>query len=155
MENILNNNDIFKIFQRIERLTEGSQKKWGKMNISQMMEHLIFSLRAAQGEVETVFRPGLFSLPFVKYLGSQIVPWWHGAPTAPEFIKNLETTKSFKEQKNDLVDQLYKIRDYLQKIRYFPQESIPVHPVFGKLSVDEWSRLMWRHVDHHLRQFGV
>ncbi len=27
-------------------------------------------------------------------------------------------------------------------------------PVFGPLSRRGWGRLMWRHVDHHLRQFG-
>ncbi len=29
------------------------------------------------------------------------------------------------------------------------------HPVFGRLSVDDWGRLSWKHLDHHLRQFGL
>ena len=33
--------------------------------------------------------------------------------------------------------------------------SKETHPFFGKLTVDEWDRLMWNHLDHHLRQFGA
>jgi len=29
------------------------------------------------------------------------------------------------------------------------------HPFFGTLSADEWGKLTWKHIDHHLRQFGV
>jgi hypothetical protein len=30
-----------------------------------------------------------------------------------------------------------------------------VHPMFGKMTADQWGRSMWKHLDHHLRQFGV
>ncbi|HHT9020342.1 TPA: DUF1569 domain-containing protein [Flavobacterium psychrophilum] len=29
------------------------------------------------------------------------------------------------------------------------------HPFWGKMTDDDWNKLMWNHVDHHLRQFGV
>ncbi|MDZ4803510.1 MAG: DUF1569 domain-containing protein [Candidatus Eisenbacteria bacterium] len=29
------------------------------------------------------------------------------------------------------------------------------NPIFGNLSVDEWGKLSWKHLDHHLRQFGA
>jgi hypothetical protein len=29
------------------------------------------------------------------------------------------------------------------------------HPFFGTLNPQQWSILMYKHVDHHLRQFGV
>ena len=29
------------------------------------------------------------------------------------------------------------------------------HPFFGKLTPDEWAQLMYKHLDHHLRQFGM
>ena len=32
--------------------------------------------------------------------------------------------------------------------------SLP-HPFFGPLSSEEWQALQWRHLDHHLRQFGA
>lgn len=30
-----------------------------------------------------------------------------------------------------------------------------VHPAFGPLSPQEWARLGWKHLDHHLVQFGA
>ncbi len=29
------------------------------------------------------------------------------------------------------------------------------HPFFGNLNSEEWDTLNWKHLDHHLRQFGV
>jgi hypothetical protein len=29
------------------------------------------------------------------------------------------------------------------------------HPFFGKMNTDEWNALMFKHLDHHLRQFGA
>ena len=38
------------------------------------------------------------------------------------------------------------------KIDYALEAS---HPVFGPLTHQQWGIFVWRHVDHHLRQFGV
>ncbi|TPW11975.1 MAG: hypothetical protein FD129_1557, partial [bacterium] len=34
-------------------------------------------------------------------------------------------------------------------------ERLEPHPFFGNLNIDEWGRLSWKHLDHHLRQFGA
>lgn len=36
-----------------------------------------------------------------------------------------------------------------------PSEDWAAHPAFGPLSGREWDVLSWKHLDHHLRQFGV
>jgi len=28
------------------------------------------------------------------------------------------------------------------------------HPFFGPMTRDDWDCIQWKHVDHHLRQFG-
>ena len=33
--------------------------------------------------------------------------------------------------------------------------TIMHHPFWGKMSFEDWDKLMYRHLDHHLRQFGV
>lgn len=37
-----------------------------------------------------------------------------------------------------------------------PAEDLaPVHPAFGRMRRADWGIWAWRHLDHHLRQFGA
>lgn len=74
------------------------------------------------------------------------------------FPKNLPTVKSFimpdnlhfEEEKNKLIAQIKRLAIEGEKV--FTKEP---HPFFGKLTAPEWDALGWKHVDHHLQQFGV
>jgi hypothetical protein len=44
---------------------------------------------------------------------------------------------------------LQRLSDVLQAQQLGP------HPLFGALSRNDWARLIWKHIDHHMRQFGV
>lgn len=72
-------------------------------------------------------------------------------PTTPEFLPGTGMTKSteFQQDKQTLVDTLQRLSDVS------PQRVLAPSPVFGQLSRRGWGRLMWRHLDHHLRQFGL
>ena len=35
------------------------------------------------------------------------------------------------------------------------ESKLKPHPMFGKLSKKQWSDLLVKHFDHHLKQFGV
>jgi hypothetical protein len=56
-------------------------------------------------------------------------------------------TKDFEKEKESLVN----------LINNFTEKNLTVgrHPVFGKLTKENWSKAMWKHLDHHLQQFGV
>jgi hypothetical protein len=36
-----------------------------------------------------------------------------------------------------------------------PAGSGPEHFIFGAMTMEQWNALQWKHIDHHLRQFGV
>ncbi|MGE3802367.1 MAG: DUF1569 domain-containing protein [Candidatus Kapaibacterium sp.] len=152
MQNLFEISDRERVIERLSLLQLDAHPKWGTMNAHQMIVHLADPFRAALGEKETAPMKGIFGLsPFNKLI-SQLLPWPKGAPTSPEFIqgKGGTTPVDFEHDKRSL---LLLIHRFIQEGQTSPQLS--ANPVFGRLSNREWGRLMWRHIDHHLRQFGL
>ncbi|MEO8766255.1 MAG: DUF1569 domain-containing protein [Ginsengibacter sp.] len=138
---------------RINKLTPGTQPLWGKMNVSQMLAHLQQPILIAFGQLK--LKGGLIGLLFGKIAKRQMV---NDAP----FKKNIPTMKEFKfTGKNAPEKQFLKEKDtLLSYVDRFIREGPGVianktHPFFGKLTIEEWDILQWKHLDHHLRQFGV
>lgn len=132
---------------RINKLTPETQRKWGKMNVAQMLAHLQPAIRIAYG---THKPKGHFFfnlvLPFFKSKLWDNKPYKKSLPTDPTFVMTgLE--KNFEKEKAALLDLVEK----------FSEETIAGerHPVFGKLTKENWSKATWKHLDHHLQQFGV
>ena len=76
-----------------------------------------------------------------------VLPWPHGFKGPREaFITKPETWDSDRDALLTLIDRFCKKQD---------QQTWPEHPVFGKLSGKDWAALSYRHLSHHLRQFGV
>jgi hypothetical protein len=75
-------------------------------------------------------------------------PFKKNLPTAKSFI--VKDERNFEEEKNKLVN-------LLQRLSHTNPEDVAKrpHPFFGKLTADEWNTLQFKHLDHHLRQFGV
>lgn len=135
------------IINRINKLTPESQRQWGKMNVSQMLAHLQIPMGVALG-TDTVKGNWLMKmiLPLFKKKLYDETPWKQGLPTDKSFVMTgLE--KDFNAEKKQL----------LNKIDLFTETNMvnEKHPVFGKLTKEQWSKATWKHIDHHLRQFGV
>jgi hypothetical protein len=119
------------------------------MNVSQMLAHCIVGIRTAIGEqkIKRAIAGILFGRFAKKVLGDE-KPFKTGLPTAKEFI--IKGDKNFDEEKSKLIS--YVKRFPAEGENIFTKES---HPFFGKLSLAEWDGLTCKHLDHHLRQFGV
>jgi hypothetical protein len=75
-------------------------------------------------------------------------PFKQNLPTAPQFM--VKDYGVFESEKQKLTAMINKFQQGGPgKLSQDP------HPFFGKLTVDEWDQLQWKHLDHHLRQFGV
>jgi hypothetical protein len=121
------------------------------MNAHQVIVHLTDPFRAALGERTAHKMPGLFSKwPLNKFI-VYLMPWPKGAPTAPEFIQGVKGTPSetFEKDKKELFRFIEKFVSVEKEMKFQPS------PVFGKITNKDWGRLMWRHVNHHLKQFGL
>lgn len=137
------------IINRIQKLSVSSQAKWGKMDVAQMLSHCQQPLLVAFDELK--LKRGLLGILFggmIKRMMLTKEPYKPGLPTAKEFI--ITDAKEFEKEKQAL----------LKLVQRFSQQGPEgvrkdPHPVFGKLTSAEWDFMQWKHLDHHLRQFGV
>jgi len=133
---------------RINKLTPTTQHLWGKMNVGQMLAHCCKPLEVALGDetMKVSFVMKLFAPVFRGVvLGKK--PFKKNAPTAPDFLVTDE--KEFEKEKAHLLSLLDRFCNSKAAMDHKD------HPFFGKTSVTEWSDSQYKHLDHHLRQFGV
>jgi hypothetical protein len=133
------------LLARFEKLTHDARPAWGQMTAAQMLAHLADPLKTAMGIKPAPVKPSAFSNPIVRTLIIYCLPWPKGAPTAPEFVHAHEEHFS---------DNLAALRITVEEFAAAGEGTRrEPHPAFGKLSGKAWGRLMYRHLDHHLRQF--
>jgi Protein of unknown function (DUF1569) len=133
---------------RIERLSPHSKRQWGQMSAAQMQVHIGDGLRIALGTKHCAPKRGPLRFPPLRWLVIHSpIPWPQGAPTAPELLN--PHTAEWDADRAQLVADIKQVAARGEKANWAE------HPAFGKLSGRSWGVLMWRHIDHHLRQFGV
>ncbi len=149
MQNIFIQKDNQEILDRIGKLNNNSQGLWGKMSVSQMLEHCQKPLEVATGNIElkrTFIGFLIGKIAKKVFLGNK--PLSKNMPTVKDFIVKYDA--DFETQKNILVS---KIMDFGKKGSSII--GIKIHPFFGEMTSEEWGILTYRHLDHHLKQFGV
>ena len=135
------------LVRRMESIDPTRGGLWGKMNAGQMLAHVNASLAMATGELPTKPKKSPLANPLGRWLIIYTMPWPKGAPTAPELLATPPA-----EWPADLA----RYRGLLEQAGTKPVDGDwPPHPAFGKLSGKDWGVLGYRHIDHHLRQFGV
>lgn len=138
------------IINRINNLTPQSKAQWGKMNVAQMLAHCNVTYEMVYQDKHK--RPGFFMKWILKKMAKETVtnetPYKQNNRTAPQFI--IVDEKDFGQEKGRLINH---IRQTTEKgAAYFDgRES---HS-FGTLNATEWNNMFYKHLDHHLRQFGV
>ena len=133
---------------RLSTLSANHRALWGKMSAQQMICNLTKSLRMALGELPAASKNLPLRYPPLKQLVIYIAPFPKSAPTAPELV----ITATPNEWAAD-VRTLTTVMDRFAARG--PTGPWPDHPAFGRLSPRAWGVLVYRHMDHHLRQFGV
>lgn len=148
MRTILNESDRAAICGRMRSLSDSSTARWGRMNVTGMLQHLRLSAQMAVGELTVASaNKRAFRMFPLKHLILHVLPFPKGAPTAPELHPG--PAASFAEEHAALLA-------LLDQIGAGPREGAgPAHPLFGPLSWREWGAATYKHVDHHLKQFGA
>lgn len=151
LKNVFEPNDVAEIISRINNLSPESHAKWGKMSVSQMLAHCNVTYKFIY-EPEKHKKPSAlikFILKlFVKGKVTNDILYKPNNPTAPAFI--IKDEKNFEVEKVQLISF---IKQTLEKgANYF--DNLESHS-FGKLNKNEWNNMFYKHLDHHLRQFGA
>ena len=139
------------LIARLARLRPDSPRRWGRMTPHQAVCHLSDSMRATLGEwtapparlppMRNVIRAIAFTVP---------IRWPHGVRTARELDQERDGTKpaGFERDRAELVT-------LLRRVASSDPEKLPPHPLWGRMGRGMTGRYVWRHTDHHLRQFGA
>jgi hypothetical protein len=148
--NFLNPSDNTALIARIQALKHNKLRQWGKMTAGQMVVHCTDQLRVSRGEkAVTSTRIPNFIKPLVKWLLiSRMKAFKPGMRTLKELDSEAGMTAltTFEADRAMLLD--------LLKLDKYGPDGVE-HPVFGHLTAQEFGEVTWKHLDHHLRQFGV
>ena len=137
------------IVERVNRLKPINKPRWGKMNATEMLYHSNLCN-------EEIFQP---ILPTKKTTVKQYLLRLIALYIAPNFKKGIKgDTKKETVGKIDVKDFEQQKRKFIELINRFPEHkgelTLP-HIAFGNISTKEWGVAAYKHIDHHLRQFGV
>jgi hypothetical protein len=149
MKNLFQPEAVDELISRINQLQPASARQWGKMDVAQMLAHCSAALDMASGRLNLrrVFIGRLLG-PFVKPIYTNEKPLSRNSPTAKELV--FSDPRDFAREQEELK---VKLRQFHQGGE--AQCTRHPHPFFGPLSPQDWSRGMYKHLDHHLRQFAA
>lgn len=149
MQNLFDATAKKDILDRLESLSPAATRQWGKMEAAQMLAHCTVALEAGTGDKprKQLFIGRVFG-PFVRkgLLGEK--PFSRNSPTDPTFV--ITDAREFAAEKDRLARLVQK---FCERGREAAGKS--VHSFLGRMSGDEWGLLMYKHIDHHLKQFGA
>lgn len=139
------------IINRIDLLTVDSKPKWGKMDVARMLAHCNVTYT-------TTFSPEEFKKPnfLMKFMLKSFVKktvvgekmYKPNGPTSPIFI--IANERDFEKEKALLIANIQKVQSL--GANYFEGKE---NFSFGLMTAEEWNNMFYKHLDHHLRQFGV
>lgn len=150
MESIFDPKANEDIINRIESLSPIALSQWGKMTVSQMLLHCQMPIKVAFGTLD-IKPQWLLSFLFGKAAKKKLMskqPFGKGSPTAKEF--KITHEPDFEKSKKELIE----------LVQVFAKDGhaaikIEKHPFFGHMAPHEWDYMQWKHLDHHLKQFGA
>jgi hypothetical protein len=144
-------NDLFSL---LDDINQDTQAKWGKMNAQQMVEHLVDFFNVSTEKIKFGLVTPEEHLPkFKEFLFSD--KQFRENTKAPANVIGEEPLPLRCKTYEDAIDKLHESVDSFEN--HFKNNSgkTAMHPVFGLLNFDEWVLLHYKHVTHHLRQFGI
>lgn len=150
MKNVFKQEDVTEVLNRIEKLSSTSQPLWGTMSVGQMLAHCNVTYEMVYDNKHP--KPNFFIALMLKlFVKNKVVgeaPYGQNGQTAPQFI--IKGTKDFATEKQRLIEYIKKTQQ-LGENHFEGKESLS----FGILSKNEWNNMFYKHLDHHLRQFGA
>lgn len=147
--NIFNPSDYQGVLNRINSLSKDNKRKWGTISLNQMLAHCSLQLKLGLGIIEQTGFEGssIMRTWFGRWSFFYVMPWTKGLPTPSkmDIIKNKIPSHEFESEKKELLELLKQVQK---------NQNLNPHPFFGLTSQKDWGRLIWKHLDYHLKQFG-
>jgi hypothetical protein len=150
MKNLYQPETVQEVKDRLARLRPDSPRLWGKMTVAQAVAHCTIGMELACGErrpprmligrlIGGIIKPMAFK---------ESEPMRRNSPTIPGFVVSDE---------RDLAVEREKLSSSIDRFAAAGPAGCTTHPhsFFGRLTPEEWSMWMYKHLDHHLQQFSA
>lgn len=148
IKNLFDQQAYEEIMVRLQGLSINNERQWGKMSAAQMLAHCKEAYKVPLTSKKLKRQP----ISYLGWIFRPILynsrPYRKGLPTANNFI--IKDERDFEKEKTEM----------LSIVKAFHERSASgigdkVHPMFGPMTAEQWGKSMWKHLDHHLRQFGA
>jgi Protein of unknown function (DUF1569) len=150
MKNLFEAERVAEIQERLGRLRPESERQWGSMSAAQAVAHCCVGMEWAVGDrvPQRMFVGRVMGFIVKPLVMRDDKPMKKNSPTAKSLVVNDE---------RDLRAERERLRGLIERFAAGGRAGCTTHPhsFFGKLTPEEWAILMYKHLDHHLRQFGV
>jgi len=150
MKNLFEAATLQEIKDRVERLGPNNVRQWGKMTAPQAMAHCAIAMEWAVGDVrpKRAFLGRIFGALAKAQVLKDEKPLRRNTPTDKTLVV---------ADQRDLKKEGERLCQLVDRFAAGGPEGCTTHPhlFFGSLTPEEWATLMYKHIDHHLRQFGA
>ena len=146
MKTIFDESARSEILQRFRQLSSDRRPRWGRLTAPKMLAHVSDQLRLGLDDIKSGPSSGFLSTRLGSWLAIYVLPWPHGFKGPRE---TFTTDPAAWERDLTTLEQL---------LGRYEQSDVnakwPDHPIFGQLSGKDWGALSYKHLRHHLTQFG-
>jgi len=149
-KNLLQPETKQEILQRINHLSKDTPNQWGKMNVNQMLYHTAAGLKISYGEIKTA-RSG-------NWMKQQLMRFFILKTDFPTPKEKAETFQEINTVTLGINPTDFETERKIlsELVKNFPAKELhPKSSLLGKMTRENWARLHYTHLDHHLKQFGV
>ena len=147
MKTVFDKSTREELIQRIHSLNETSTARWGKMNVYQMLKHctLCEEMYLGKKKYKRALIGRLFGKIGLRNLLKNETPLKPNSPTSAAFI--------IKESSGNVPAEKQKWISLINEYEQFNNDDFE-HWFFGKMTKEQVGFFVYKHTDHHLRQFN-
>ena len=143
MSTLLEESSRTQILERIDQLSPNAIRLWGKMPLEKMLTHTAAQLQVALGDLPVKYVGNWFLRHVARRIAVSRFNFPKNVKTDPQLLQG--TPKEIETEKAALKSLIG---------RFGMGKNFRPHSAFGNLTDREWGILAYKHLDHHLRQFG-
>ena len=150
MKNLYDQGAAAEVKSRLARLTPDSPRQWGRMTAAQAVAHMARGMELATGDKRPsrLIAGRLFGAVVKRLALRDDAPFKRNSPTDPALVVTGDC---------DLEAERIRLLRLIDRFVAAGPAGCTTHPhsFFGRMTPDEWAVLTYKHLDHHLRQFGA
>lgn len=142
-----NENVFLSILNRLGKVNSDAARKWGEMDVAQMIHHLNVAIGSGLGYYDLPDSGNFITKTFNKWMILSVLKRF---PSVSKTASTLKVTAKY-----DLDTEKKQLKEILEKaFQTKTNADWNAHTYFGQLTRKQWGKLIVIHCNHHFQQFS-